>query len=146
MTEENKTNTATGELGVVIYTPDGIKTDTQAEHVVVPAEEGDFMILPGHCGLVANLRTGILEVHGPDGVRYYSIHGGSFSVEGDKVRISTFATEDAENLDIERARRAKQHAEAILASEAEEHIIAEARAALYRAIIRLEAYELVDHS
>ncbi len=37
-----------------------------AKMVVVPGEEGDFGVLPGHSALVASIRPGVIEVYAAD--------------------------------------------------------------------------------
>jgi len=45
---------------------------------IVPGEEGDFGVLPGHSALVATVRPGVVEVHSAEGgeVRRIFIAGG----------------------------------------------------------------------
>ena len=130
------------ELSVTIYTPDGIKVEVMAANIVAPGEEGDMMIMPDHCGLIVPLRIGVMQISHPDSVDYYSISGGTLSVENNSVGVSAFAAEHGKDIDAGRAERAKQRAESVLASDAERDIIREARVALYRALIRLEAHKL----
>lgn len=49
-----------------------------AKMAIVPGEEGDFGVLPGHSALVATVRPGVVEVHSADGgeVRRIFIAGG----------------------------------------------------------------------
>lgn len=49
-----------------------------AKMAVVPGEEGDFGVLPGHSSLVATVRPGVVEVHAAEGenVRRIFIAGG----------------------------------------------------------------------
>ena len=46
MAGKDETGTKEEELKVTIYTPDGIKAESMANHIVAPGEEGDIMILP----------------------------------------------------------------------------------------------------
>ena len=49
-----------------------------AKMVIVPGEEGDFGVLPGHSALVATIRPGIVEIHSAENgeVRRIFIAGG----------------------------------------------------------------------
>ncbi|QQG37050.1 MAG: ATP synthase F1 subunit epsilon [Micavibrio aeruginosavorus] len=49
-----------------------------AKMVVIPGEEGDFGVLPGHSALVATIRPGVVEVHSIESgeVRRIFIAGG----------------------------------------------------------------------
>jgi F-type H+-transporting ATPase subunit epsilon len=142
MATETEGKTTGEELKVVIHTPEGVRANTSALNVVVPGEEGDMMILAKHAGVVIPLRTGTLEIRHPGSVEYYAVAGGTLSVEDDSVSISALAAEGAGDIDAERAARARERAEAVLSSETEDHIISEARAALYRALVRLEVHDL----
>jgi F-type H+-transporting ATPase subunit epsilon len=144
MAGKDETGIKEEELKVIIHTPDGIKAESMANHIVAPGEEGDIMILPEHCGLVVPLRVGVLHLHHPDEVEYYAVSGGTLSVENDIVSVSAFSAEHGDDIDKERAERARERAEAVLDSETEDHIIKEAQAALYRALIRLEIHELAN--
>jgi len=93
------------ELQVVVYTPDGIKAETKARHLVVPGAEGDTMILPGHCGLVIPLRVGVLQIHHPGSVEYYSVSGGTLMVDKDNVSVSAYAAEEGRSIDRYRERK-----------------------------------------
>jgi len=142
MAEKNENEGLAEVLKVTVCTPDGIRTETACSHVVVPGEEGDMMVLPKHCGTVVPLRTGVLEVHHPNNVEYLSVAGGSMSVEDDAVTISAYAAEAGEEIDVDRALRAKERAERAIESEEEGRRIHLAKAALYRALTRLEVHDL----
>lgn len=63
MADLNITQTFTFEL----VSPERKLISGAAKMVVVPGEEGDFGVLPGHSALVATVRPGVIEVTMADG-------------------------------------------------------------------------------
>lgn len=61
-----------------LVSPERRLLSTPAKMVIVPGEEGDFGVLPGHSALVATVRPGVVEVHSAEGgeVRRIFIAGG----------------------------------------------------------------------
>jgi F-type H+-transporting ATPase subunit epsilon len=49
-------------LSVKIILPSMTMLDTEASMVNLPGEEGMFGVLPGHCNLISNIKTGIVSV------------------------------------------------------------------------------------
>ncbi len=125
-----------------IITPQGIVMNDQVDYVVLPGEEGDLTILPEHIPIIAQLRVGIIEVYQGDVLRHFFAAGGVLKVTADKAIALSKAAEFAGDIDRERALQAKQRAEERLKSLEEERDIARAKAALVRALTRLEAIEL----
>ncbi len=125
-----------------IITPQGIVVNDEVDYVVLPGEEGDLTILPEHIPIIARLRVGIVEIHQGDVLRYFFVAGGVLKITADKAIALSKASEFAGDIDRERALQAKQRAEERLKSLEEEKDIARAKAALTRALTRLEAIEL----
>jgi F-type H+-transporting ATPase subunit epsilon len=97
---------------------------------------GDIAFLPGHAPFVAALDTWTIEITTPDGQHHLAaVHGGFVEVSAESVKILSDLAEMAEQIDADRARRAKERAEAAL--RAGEDV--EAEAAMRRAHVRLVA-------
>lgn len=58
MTDMNSNGTFTFEL----VSPERKLISGAAKMVVIPGEEGDFGVLPGHSALVATIRPGVVEI------------------------------------------------------------------------------------
>jgi F-type H+-transporting ATPase subunit epsilon len=82
-------------------------------------------------GALAETHTRVFQVDGL--VRDFAVHGGFVEVSGNKVTILSDVAEIADEIDVERARRAKERAEEQLRHDQD----AEALAALRRAHARL---------
>jgi F-type H+-transporting ATPase subunit epsilon len=99
----------TFELEVV--TPERQLVKDQVEEAQIPGKEGYLGVLPGHAPLLTELGTGFMY-YVVGGKRYYlSIHGGFAEVLPDRVRLLANGSERAEEIDVERARRARERAQ-----------------------------------
>ncbi len=97
---------------------------------------GDIAFLAGHAPFLAALTECHTKITLVDGtVLDVAVHGGFVEVSHNKVSILSDVAELADQIDVERARRAKSAAEALLAHEHD----AEAEAGLRRAHARLAA-------
>lgn len=67
--------------------------DTEASMVNLPGEEGMFGVLPGHCKLISNIKTGIISVFLGEKEQKYFVFGGLAQVTGSELNIiSEFAS------------------------------------------------------
>ena len=46
-----------------LVSPERLLVSANVDMVVVPGEEGDFGVLPGHAPLITSVRPGVIEVH-----------------------------------------------------------------------------------
>lgn len=97
-----------------IVTPDGTLFDGDAEKIIVRTTEGDVGILAKHSDYVAPLSIGIARIFTADGERRGACAGGMITVSGSVVRVIASTFEWAEDIDIDRALRAKEKAQARL--------------------------------
>lgn len=122
-----------------VVTPDRKVVTTEADVVVCPGVEGQFGVLYGHVPFLSALDIG--EMYYRDGAKteYLAVSGGFAEVTGTKVTIVAEAAELGREIDVERARRAMERAQARLAAAKTEAIDwARAEAALRRAMMRLK--------
>lgn len=97
---------------------------------------GDIAFLPGHAPFVGALDTWTIEIAvDGGGSELAAVHGGFVEVSNDRVKILSNLAEMASSIDVDRARRAKEAAEAALAKADD----TEAEAELRRAHARLVA-------
>ena len=120
-----------------IVTPDGICYDGPAEEVIVRTITGDMGFLAGHMNCVAPLGMGCATII-VDGVkRYGACIGGMVSVIDGMVSLVPTTFEWAENIDIARAERSRERAQAVLNSKSASGTdILLAKAKLRRALVR----------
>jgi len=46
-----------------LVSPEKLLVSRDVDFVVVPGEEGDFAVMPGHAPLLSGVRAGIIEIH-----------------------------------------------------------------------------------
>lgn len=124
-------------LQLEIVTPDKVVLSEAVDYVGAPGFEGEFGIMPNHIPFLAALRIGTL--HYKVGGKHYDVFvsGGFAEISDNKVSILAESAERAEDIDIERARKAKDRAEARIGQERDKIDFARAQAALQRALQRL---------
>jgi F-type H+-transporting ATPase subunit epsilon len=127
------------EIRLDIVTPNHLVAHDSVKAVTLPGKSGYLGILPGHAPLLTELVPGEL-VYARDSIKHYiSVNWGFAEVLPDRVIVLVQTAERAEDIDIERAERAKQRAEERLARFLDPQIDMErAREALRRALARLE--------
>lgn len=129
-------------MQVELVSPERILWSGQAEMVIARTlGGGDIAFLPGHAPFVGALGTGVLTIRptGGGADEKVAVHGGFVEVSGSSetstVTVLSDVAELSSQVDVERARRAREQAEAALRGEPD----ADAEAALRRANARLEA-------
>lgn len=81
----------------------------QVRFVIAPGQEGQFEILANHAPFVFALKPGPLRIRKPDGSeQYLAIGGGFLVVQKERTVVLTRSAERPEEIDVERATRAKE--------------------------------------
>ena len=125
-----------------VVTPDRLVVTKQVEMVVAPGSEGEFGVLAGHIPFLSTLRSGELHYTSEGKVNYLAVTGGFAEVNFEKVTVLADSAEEAREIDIDRAKRAKERAEERLRmSKTQDADHARAQAALQRAIARIKVAE-----
>jgi F-type H+-transporting ATPase subunit epsilon len=128
-------------IAVDILTPERRVLQTQADSVVVPAMDGELGILAHHTPLVAQLQPGEIRLHAGNEIQHFSVSGGFVEVQNNHVVVMAETAEMAHEIDLERARQAAERAKAALRAPSATADMAQAQAALLRALARLRAVE-----
>jgi F-type H+-transporting ATPase subunit epsilon len=122
---------------VRIVTPRGLYREFNTSILNVVSTEGQLGILRNHMPLVAILMISMLTTVEEDGRHRYAISGGTLYFKDNVATIMTDAVERSDEIDIERAQRAKQRAEERIKTIAEEQDLMRAQIALQRALNRI---------
>lgn len=130
------------EFHLEILTPDGIEFDGMVQSLLVHAVDGDVEFLAGHVDYITTLGVGRarIKIDGKD--RFAAVSGGFVTVTSGEVKLIATTFEFAEEIDIDRARSAKERAKDIIASSKDNKTIEVARLKLQRAISRINVAEL----
>jgi F-type H+-transporting ATPase subunit epsilon len=122
-----------------VVTPTRMVVREEIEEVVAPGTEGYFGIMGGHLPFMSTLKIGELAYRKNGRWRYLAVSWGYVEVRPETVIVLAETAERAEEIDVARAERARDHARERLASWGEEPIdISEVEAALAGAATRIE--------
>ncbi|MBI3028107.1 MAG: F0F1 ATP synthase subunit epsilon [Candidatus Rokubacteria bacterium] len=122
-----------------LATPSRLVVAEDVEEVVAPGFQGYFGVLPGHVPFLTSLQSGEVAYRIGRAERYLAVSGGFAEVQGDRVTILAEHAERPEEIDRERAERARQRAERRLQGKTPEEIdYTRALAAFSRALARLQ--------
>ena len=123
-----------------IVTPDRALVREEIDEVVVPAFDGYLGVLPGHTPLLATLKVGELWYRQGQEKHYLAVAFGFLEVLPDHVTVLAQVSERPEEIDVQRAERAKQRAEERLAhpSAPADLDFERARVAMMKSLIRLQ--------
>ncbi len=124
-----------------IVTPERKVLSETVDIVVAPGELGEFGVLPGHIPFLCKLKIGELRYRVGAASRHVAIMGGYAEVLNNQVTILAAAAEAATEIDVIRARAARERAERRIAEVRDKLEFARAQAALQRAMARLRVSE-----
>ncbi|MFO7717853.1 MAG: F0F1 ATP synthase subunit epsilon [Thermodesulfobacteriota bacterium] len=129
-----------------LVTPERSVVSEDVEYVGAPGVNGEFGVLPNHIPFLSALGIGSLFFKS-GGRRYYVFVAGGFAeISPDKVTVLAEVAEKAEEIDVERARKARERAEKRLQQAQDRLEHARARAALVRAMQRVTTRETASQS
>jgi F-type H+-transporting ATPase subunit epsilon len=133
------------QIQLEVVTPERQLVHEEVISVSVPAKSGYLGILPGHAPLLSELQPGELTYRENHAIRRLSVSWGFIEVLPERVIVLAQTAERAEEIDVDRAVRAKQRAEERLKKVTATDIDFErARAALMRALARLQAADRLE--
>ncbi len=123
-----------------VITPDRVVVREEVDSVTAIGAEGEFTVLPGHAAYLPLLEIGEGHYITDGRTEYMTIAGGIAEVSKDRMTILAEAAELGREIDVERARRARERALERLRKR-ENVDVARAEAALRRAITRIKTAE-----
>ncbi len=122
-------------MRVELVSPERILYSGDAEMVICrTVDGGDIAFLANHAPFLGALAIGAVKITNNGDEKRVAVHGGFVHVRDDSVILLSDVAELAEDIDVDRARRAKEAAQRKEGDTDEE----EAQAGLRRAEVRLE--------
>jgi F-type H+-transporting ATPase subunit epsilon len=94
-----------------LATPTRMLVSVEVDEVVAPGVEGYFGVLPGHAAFLTNLAPGDVMYRSGQSEHHLAVLGGFAEVTAERVMILAENAERPEEIDRERAERARQRAE-----------------------------------
>jgi F-type H+-transporting ATPase subunit epsilon len=126
-------------LELEIVTPERQLVEERVDEVELPGREGNLGILPGHAPLVTELGMGALTYRKRGASHFVAVIHGYAEVLPDRVIVLAELAERAEEIDVERAQRARDRARQRMEKHQEQDFDwGRATSALERALIRLQ--------
>jgi F-type H+-transporting ATPase subunit epsilon len=136
MPDDGQLMTETFQLEIV--TPEKRVVDTAAEEVQIPGKNGYLGVLPGHAPLITELAVGEITYRQNSSEQRLAVAWGFAEVLPHRVTILAETAERPSEIDVERARKAKERAEQRLNSGDPSVDVERALDALHRAEARLQ--------
>lgn len=121
-----------------IISPTRVFFDGDATMVEMKTSEGEIGVLAGHIPLTAILTPGVLKIHQEDGIKEAALHDGFVEIGKDKVTVLAESCEWPDEIDVQRAREAKERAEERIKSGRKDVDMMRAELAVKRALIRID--------
>ena len=125
-----------------VVTPDGLCFDSEIESLLIRTDDGDVEFLAGHIDYMASLGTGRARIKEGGKDRYASVSGGFVTVKGGEVKLVAITFEFADQIDLERAKAARDEAKAAISSSKDDKALTLAKAKLQRALSRIGVAEM----
>jgi F-type H+-transporting ATPase subunit epsilon len=99
------------KIRLEIVTPDRLLLSEDVDEVTIPGSEGYLGVLPGHLPLLTLLGTGVLSYRKGSQKVVFACSDGFAEVLPERVIITASTIERPEEIDLSRARAAKDRAE-----------------------------------
>ena len=126
-----------------IVTPERLFLEADVKFLVLPEPDGEVGILHNHIPLIAALDPGVLSYTDPESkVHKVAIGGGFFKFEQNQARVLAETAENANNIDLERAKRSMERARTRLSNRDDKINQARAELSLKRSLARIKVAEV----
>jgi len=99
-----------GKFLLEVVTPRRLVFSEEVEEITAPGKQGEFGVLPGHIPFLTTLGIGEIMYRKEEKKRYVAVSWGFVEVLGDKVMVLAETAELEEEIDVERAKKAKERA------------------------------------
>lgn len=126
------------KLSLKIITPSRNMFEGEVDMVIMRSLSGDVGILYGHQPMVTVLDYGVLTIKNNGEEKKAAVLGGFVEINSEGMSVLTDAAEWSDEIDILRARKAKERAEARLKNTQTNIDIRRAELSLKRALVRLD--------
>ncbi len=129
-----------GGISLRVVTPVRLVLEEQVDELTAPGPLGQLGILPDHAALMTTLDIGRLSYKQSGATSVITLTGGYAEVLDNVVTVLANAAEFPNEIDPARAENARARAERALgdSEHVDEEVLVAARAALQRALVRLE--------
>lgn len=120
-----------------IITPDRVFYEGEVSMAEMSTTDGEIGVYKNHVPTTFILLPGVLTIHGAEGEKNAALHSGFVEVLLEQVTVLAEAAEWPDEIDVERAERARARAEERLHSHADNVNQMRAELALRRSLVRI---------
>jgi F-type H+-transporting ATPase subunit epsilon len=132
------TEASLDKIKLEIVTPERIVVAEDVDEVVLPGIDGEFGVLQGHIPFLTALKVGVLTYKNDGAEEHLAVSWGYVEVTADNVKVLAETAEKATEIDLSRAKVAKEGAEKILTTGKKDAEYDEAKVRLEKAVIRVQ--------
>lgn len=129
------------ELFLEIISPSRQVFSGEIKSITVPGTKGRFQVLKNHAPIISTFEIGMIRVDLKDKPKYFATAGGTIEVLNNKVLVLADSIESVDEIDLDRALKAKERAEKRLSEKKPDIDFERAQAALARALNRIKVKE-----
>ncbi len=133
------------QIRLEVVTPNGAVVSEDVDIVNAPGYGGDFGVLANHAPFLSTIRIGLLSYEQGKKRENLMISGGFCEVSNNKITFLVESAEIGQQIDVDRAMKAKERAEQRLAKAAQHDDLinrTRAEAALQRALARMKVSKM----
>lgn len=130
-----------------IISQDKVVYSGDVDEVVLPGIQGEFGVLPNHSPILSMLQYGVITIKKDHEEQYFTVAGGIAEVTPRQINILADASENVEEIDVQRAEEARKRAEVMLqeGSQTSKDNYASIQNALRRSRLRVDAVRRFRH-
>ena len=132
------------QIHLEVVTPSGPVVSDEVDIVTAPGVGGEFGVLANHAPFLSTIKTGSLNYSKDKQTRFLMVSGGFSEVSNNKITFLVESAEYGQDIDVDRAMRAKERAEKRLAQlqqQADKYNRTRVESALQRVLARLRTVE-----
>lgn len=135
---KEKANLTKKKINLKITTPRGLKFEEEADSITMRCIDGDLGVLPGHQPTSTILGDGILKIVNNGAEKLLALFGGVVTIDDTNIEIFSTIAQLPEEIDLERAHRDREKAEAAMKEISDDTQLKKAQAIMRRSLVRIE--------
>ena len=99
------------KIDLQVVTPEKIAFEGEIDQISLPTKNGQITILPKHISLVSTVKSGELVIKNGEEEILMAVYGGFVEVRKNQVRVMTDVAERVDEIDEEKAQKARDDAQ-----------------------------------
>lgn len=99
------------KIDLQVVTPEKIAFEGEIDQISLPTKDGQITILPKHISLVSTVKSGELVIKNGEEEILMAVYGGFVEVRKNQVRVMTDVAERVDEIDEEKAQKARDEAQ-----------------------------------